>query len=739
MNKSKSRRRSFTSLWCWELWPKRDAWLLVPAILIASPAFAQETGGAEGVERGDVLEAVVVTAQRREENLQDVPISITTLSASALEAGGVSSVEDLSVAAPGLVMTRQLRGSTPFIRGVGTGSVAPGNESPVAQYVDGVYYMSPIGNIFSFNNVERIEVLKGPQGTLFGRNATGGLVNVITRDPSETPTLEASVGYGDYETYMGSVYASAGSERVAADLAVVYRDQNEGYGKNLTTGEEVNREDEIGVRSKVLWKPTDNDRLTFSADWSENKGDMGLTRSAYPGSLLVGSTPLRGSVYDTQGSFPTRVESFPTWGVSLKYQHSFDWGEFQSLTSHRDQSSLTLLDQDATPLPFVGVRMRESNVWQQQEFLLMGDVDRLNWTTGLFLFDSTSEYAPIQLASDVVPTLNSVTYPTQDTRSYAAFAQGTYAIRDTTSVTVGLRYTVDERDFAARQLAGPGHPAGQGALVATAFADKSFPKLTWRFAIDQKLGDDALIYASYNRGFKSGVYNTGSITSPVVDPETLDAIEVGLKSEWFDHRLRFNVAAFDYDYEDMQLQRVVTGTLVILNAAEGKMRGADIEAVLLPPMPVGELQLTLGASFLDTEYTSFPDGPQSIPNPTGGNRTIATDLSGNDMIRAPDWTTSLGVDYSMPVGASKLGIAASYYRNDGFFWEPDNRLRQDPYEVVNAQLSLAFGSEQQYRIRAFGKNLTDSRYGSYVSGGAVGDLVAPAPPRTYGVAFDIRY
>lgn len=707
------------------------------AALAAVPVLARESTDISGT----TLESVVVTAQRRTENLQDVPISVTTLSTSELEASGAVALEDLTVASPGLVMTRQLRGSTPFLRGVGATSVTPGNESPVAQYVDGVYFMSPLGNIFSFNNIERIEVLKGPQGTLFGRNATGGLINVITREPTATPEFKVGVSYGDYETVSGSLYAGGGFDEVAADIAVYYIDQGEGYGRNLNTGADVNYQNEKAVRGKVVWTPTDKDKFVVAADWSENTGDIGLTRSAYPGSRLFGGVTLQGTPFDTQSVFPTYIESFPAWGVSLKYQRTFDWGQFQSLTSFRDQKDHLFLDQDATPTPFVNVEIHEANRWQQQEFLLIGDMNRLSWTTGVFLFGATSEYEHLAITSGVVPSLNADLIPRQETESYAAFAQGTYAVTDSTNVTAGLRYTVDNRTFSTRQIALPGHPAGAGVVLGTKFDDASFPKLTWRFAVDQQLGDDVLVYLSYDRGFKSGIFNTGILNANPVDPETLDALELGLKSEWFDRTVRLNAAVFGYKYEDIQLQRVVTGASVIFNAAEGELFGLDLEATYAPRLASGDLQLNLGASLLDTEYTSFPDGPTSIPNspPAGGNATLARDLTGNTMIRAPEWTVSVGFDYQLPIGDTTLGIGANYYKSDDFFWEPDNRLKQDSYDVLNAYLSLAFGGDQRWRVRLFGKNLTDSVYGSYVSAGAVGDLVAAAPPRTYGIGFDFEY
>jgi iron complex outermembrane recepter protein len=687
------------------------------------------------------LEEIVVTAQRRGQNQQDVPISVTTITADQLTRSGVTSTDELLTVTPGLQMNRQLRAGLPFIRGVGVVSGSIGNESPVATYVDGVYIMSLQNNIFAFNNISRVEVLKGPQGTLFGRNATGGLINVITRDPAVEPRVEGSFGYGNYETLNGSLYLTGGAGDIAADFAMYGVWQREGWGHYLvngvSTGVDVNRLDEQAVRGKILWTVTERDRLTLTADYSHNTNDVGIVRNANPGSLLVGGVPLRGTVYDTQNVFPTGSPYAEAAGGSLKHQHEFGWAQFQSILAYRSNRDQYTIDQDGTPARLADIIVTESSKTLQYEALLVGKTGRLDWTAGAFLFNARVNQDLQVRGASAASNTNSI--PRMETDSYAAFVQGTYAITDMTNFTAGGRYTIDRRHIVGVLVAGPGHPQPSGTVLFSKNDRQKSSAPTWRFALDHQLSDDFLVYASLNRGFKSGTFNTTALQAPPVTNETLDAVEVGLKSEFFNHRLRFNLAAFHYKYKNIQLTRVDAGTTVTYNAPGGKLKGVDVEIVAAPPVPVGDLQLNAGLSWLDAHYTDLPLGIVSVPRSTGGNLIVTRDLSGARMIRAPEWTATLSATYNVPTSFGEIGLSGTYYYNDGFVWEPDGRLRQPSYHLLNAQFHVAFGSDSQYKIRLYGKNLTNTVYSSYLSAGSLGDQYAPAAPRTYAVAFDFRF
>ena len=313
------------------------------------------------------------------------------------------------------------------------------------------------------------------------------------------------------------------------------------------------------------------------------------------------------------------------------------------------------------------------------------------------------------------------------------FAQVDYDLTEKTTLTLGLRYTEDTQEFSGRQL------AKDGTLLGTASASEDFPETTWRLALGHQLADDMLVFASYNRGFKSGAFSTSGLDETPVNPETIDAYEVGFKSEYFDRTMRLNVAAFYYDYAELQLTRVESGTNVLLNAAEAEVLGGEAELAYIPQIDTGYLQVNLNVSILESEYKSFPDGPFFTPTGVGGNSKDARDLSGNELIRSPDWTASLSADYSVDYKGGELGVNLTYYYNDGFAWQPDNSLYQDSYNIVNAQVRYAFGVDRKYRVTLWGKNLTDEYYATYLTQSELGDLASAGDPRAFGVSFEFTF
>ncbi|MET0985241.1 MAG: TonB-dependent receptor [Steroidobacteraceae bacterium] len=707
-------------------------------LVLSTAAYAQEPG-----KSGSGLEEIVVTAQRRAENQQEVPIAVTTLTAAEIEGAGVTGTDNLRAVTPGLMFTTQQRSSQVFIRGVGSQSTGAGDEGAVATYIDGVYYPSSWGNVISFNNIERVEVLKGPQGTLFGRNATGGLIHVITREPQADFSSRVGVSYDNFDTVEGTLYATGGGEQIAADIAAYGVHQGEGWGDDLTNGGDVNRKREQAVRSKIAWTPTDDDRLTLALDYSMNESDIGLIRTPIPGHVAVGGVTNPGSIYDFIGNFrrfdDTEIEAY---GGALKYERDLGGSSLSILTAYRKEDSAYKFDSDGTVATLVHSDLHEETESVQTEVLLTGSAQKLDWTGGVFLFNADSRFNLTQ--GSVLPSLQWEGVRKQDTHSIAGFAQGTYSFTDTTRLTLGARYTRDKRNHSARDVALPGlvvagTPVPAGTAFFTKQDDKTWGEWTYRVALDQKLTESVMVYASYNRGFKSGVYNLSTPNQPVVDPETIDAYEVGLKSEWFDHLLRFNLAAYKYDYKDIQLQQVAVGGALLFNAAEGDVKGVDVELQLAPKLDVGELTVSAGASFLDATYDSFPGAPISTPGPTGGNITTSGDAKGNDMTRSPPVTGNLAVDYFLPVAAGELGFNVNYYYNDGFYFEPDNRVKQDSYSIVNAQVAYSFGPDQRYRVRVFGKNLGDEEYFNSITEFAFGDQAVPGQPRTYGVGIDVNF
>ena len=695
----------------------------------AVPAYAQDAETAVAEEGG--IGDIVVTAQRRSEKLQDVPIAITALTGDTLTAQGISSTDSLQLATPGLVMNRQLLGSAPYLRGVGSdSSLTPGFEAPVATYIDGVYVGAAGGAVMNLSSVERVEVLRGPQGTLFGRNATGGAINVTTRTPSSDPSAEASLSYGSYQTVEGSFYATGGSEKVAADIAGYVIDQGRGFGFNPTQNTRINTLKTWSLRSKIRFAPTENDTFTLMGDYTKDRSTLGLVLTSPPGTILLdglGRDNAPGN-YDARGDFPTKVDT-TIWGVGLTYEHNFDWGSFKSITAYRDVNLDYQTDYDLTPIPIVHGVVTIANQSFQQELLLNGETGKLKWTTGFFYYNANDKFDPLTILGVVDR------YTKQGNRSYSAYAQGTYALGESTNFTAGIRYTIDQRDFSSKTFA-----QGTSFMVAQFSGDKTFKKPTWRLSLDHRFSPDVLAYVSYNRGFKSGAFDANTDSQNAVKPETLDSYETGLKTELFDRQVRFNVAAFYYDYKNLQvILGKGDGTSDTINVPSARIKGGEIELLFVPRISFGDLSVNVGVSILDGHYRSFANGYTTTPLPTGGNViTQPVDLSGNRMVRAPKWTSTVSASYSIPTGFGEVGVNANWYHNDGFLWSVDGRARQTGYDVVNAQAYVAFGQNERFKLRVFAKNLTNDQYMTQYFPVGSGDFGTYSPPRTYGVGINVK-
>ena len=730
------------------------------AIVTTMPAWAQ-TSVAQATEQGAIGD-IVVTAQRRSESLQKVPIAVAAITADGLVKAGIEGTTQLANVTPGLTLGGERSTIAPYLRGVGSKNSAPGDESGVATYVDGVYIAALSGVNLIFNNIERIEVLKGPQGTLFGRNATGGLIQIITKKPSHDAMLDGEVGYANYDTYSAKVYGTAGlSDRIAVDLAAVYVNQNKGYGRNSgstpgVAGEQVNRKEEWGVRGSLLFEPTDTLNFRLTGDYTHRDSDIGNVRIIYPGTRTTGGYSFDSNDYGTISNL-TSFGTFKQWGVSLVGEWQIGDATLKSTTAYRDYQNDSRYDQDASPLSLVDAILNESTRSFQQELVLIGTTGRLEYTAGLFYFHSKAAFEPLAVRS-ATAALNSAIYDDVTTDSYAAFVQGTYRLTDNTRLTAGVRYTRDERTLDGETIALAGHPLGAGTVINTtddnptrpvsaAFPDGAFPnnvafkKLTWRLAIDHQLSRDVLLYASWSRGFKSGIFNLGGPYFPPARPETIDAFEAGFKSDLLGRTLRLNMSGFYYDYKDLQLNRLIAGASFIYNAAQARIYGLDAEAIIAPPVQTGDLQFRMGLSLLHSEYSEFKNARVYTPRTVApfGNVETITDASGNQLVNAPPVTINLGVDYERPMGALQAGFSANYLFNGGFYWDPGNRkdVKQDAYGVLNVRLSLS-APDERWRLALFMNNVTDERYFQNVTVSGIGDNAFYAPPRTYGVTLGFK-
>lgn len=713
------------------------------AFVQVTPALAQQqpqnTDGASADSPSSGIEDIVVTAQRRAENLQDVPVAVTALSATALDAKGITSTIDLTAVTPGLTYTTVGGAALPRIRGVGTAISLGGNENPVSTYVDGVYIASATASVLSFNNIDQIAVLKGPQGTLFGRNATGGLIQITTREPDQQLGGQVDLTYGNLDTFGANAYLTGGiSPSVSADIALYYQDQRDGYGRNLQTGTEVNKYRNFAVRSK--WKldigPDTVARLIL--DYSETKSAIPAFRAVY-GTTPINGIPFTGGKYDIASDVDPLLRS-KQGGVSLNITHDFGSVSLLSITAYRKSRYHSLFDIDKISSHIaIADFTQPDNQFSQELQLLSSDDGPFSWVLGAYLFKARSAYDPLLI--DNVPNdifINSV----QRAESYAGFAQGTYDIADTTSLTVGLRYTTETKKYRA---------AGR-IVLASGFVinnpevsdDITANKLTWRLALDHHFNDDILGYVSYNRGFKSGGFNPQSFVQPLLPfkPEVLDAFEAGLKADLLDRRLRINGAGFYYDYQNIQINAFQAGISTIYNAASAKIYGVDFD---LTAAPTDALTLTAGLSMLHARFGDFPGAvfstPQ-VPNGTtilGGNVVSTGNANGNRLPLTPDWTLNLGADYTVPLDKGSLALSVNYFHSDGWKAEPDNRIGQKPYDLLNASATWFLAEDKGLSVKLWGKNLTNEAYAVQMNAQPQSDGVAIGAGRSYGLTLGFRF
>ena len=708
---------------------------------------ADEASGGSSIAVSDI----VVTARRRNELLQDVPIAVSAISGEQALRTGINNTESLSLMTPSLDVGKQGGFAvTPFLRGVGTDLLAAGSESPVAVYVDDVYFGSPNGTIFELNSIESVQVLKGPQGTLFGRNATGGVIQVQTKNPSFEPALEMMAGYANYDTVSGSLYGTTGlSDTLAVNLAASGSKQNDGFGHSLLTGRDTLRQWNWNVRGKILWQPTDATRFLLSGDYSDLKTDMGMQFSVAPGTISSSGATF-GGAFNTRadGSDFTKVRQ---GGISLRIDHEASFANLVSISAYRSTKLQYLQDLDGGPLPFQTLSLKSPTKTFSQEIQVQSKEDsELKWIIGGYYFHSKGAYAPAKLSGLFVTFLLPPGLPPFDTlgwnnsqtlNSLSAFGEATYEILPKTRATLGVRYTRDAYDYDLQGvfLAGPGLPTVPFPPLPPFKTKQAFPKLTYRAILDHDFTPDIMGYASYSRGFKSGGYNLSGASSPQVlfqpvEPEILDAYEVGLKTRSFNGALTLNLAAFYYEYSNLQVSVVRIAGGFVENAAAAEIKGIDLDFIATP---APGLRIAGGLGILDTEYTSFPNGPTFTPLPGGGNLPGAADLTGNRTVRSPKLTFSIAPSYTFGTSAGEITLAASYYHNSGYFWDSANRLRQPSYDLVNASISWD-SLDRRWGVRVWGKNLIDDRYFVYGQTEANKDGIAHAPPRTYGFTLTTR-
>jgi len=711
-----------------------------PALAPApAPASAPEAAG-EQAETGDI----VVTAQRREERLQDVPISISAFSANTLERSGIQSSKELAQIVPGFNFAQSSFSPQPTIRGIGTRGVSAGDESVVPVYVDGVYQPFLAAAVMELNNIDRVEVLRGPQGALLGRNSTGGAINIITSTPSPQEAIKASLSYGSFNEVIAKGYVTGGNDVVAADLAVLFKD-DDGYLTNLQGGPNRGDVHSFAIRGKVLLRPTENLDLTFA-----------LARNTTRDSLATSSQPLDGNTVAVprnpavllpsdpfQASTNGGDSRFRQTGGSLTAVYHAAAFDITSITGI-DRSALDILsDNDGTAQP---VSLQKVNYFSrstvQELYLNSTGRAKFDWIVGGTYFHASAGNDPSQVISTSaagVTTTSTNVISTVKTDSIAVYAQGTYHITHALSFTLGGRYTNEIRKLDI-----------VNANLATAnerFGRRRYGQFTPSGTIQYKFDDDTNIYLKAGQGFKSGIFAsstfpTGTANPVPVNPEKVTQYEIGTKfrpTRW----LRGTLSAFYTDYKDLQVnvRNAVTGISDLQNAGAARLYGGEAE---LFANPIKNLNLRFGMSLLHGEYTNYKNAQVTVPTlsaggvPVGGNTTIFIDATGKNIIRTPFVTVSGGFDYAFDLGGSQITAAANVYYSGKQYWEASNRVVQLGYTLINGEIGWR-SPDRHYRVSVWVQNLLDTAHQLYILSSASGDTQVYARPRSIGARVSFEF
>jgi len=497
----------------------------VGLLFAANLAVAQADSDSASVAGPDVaLQEVVVTAQKRSERLADVPLTVAAVSGTQLASAGVSNITEMNLLVPGLQVQNFVGFAITHLRGIGSTAIGPGVENPIAIYVDGVYYASTSSSLFDFNNVQNVEVLKGPQGTLFGRNATGGLIQITTLNPTQERVVKADVSYGNYQTAKANLYVGGGlTDTLTADISAQVSGAGQGWGTNLANGREVYRSDlNLATRSKWVWTPIDSTKITLALDYARQH-NSNISFSQPPGG---GNLPAAADLPTTYGG-PWNISNDvqPLYinengGASLRIATDLGHVDLVNITAYRRAATTLNFDLDDSAAPVQGAYLHsDENQFSEELQLLAKPGSPIQWTTGLYYFHSQSQYDPSrvtfgQLAfypapPSVYPFAALNAYGFQTAESVAGYGQATMPIFSRTNLTLGLRYTHEEHSLTGSQpFFLPDGSLIPGTDAQFPEVSKAFQGVTYRAALDHHLTKDAMVYGSVSSGFKSGGYNT---------------------------------------------------------------------------------------------------------------------------------------------------------------------------------------------------------------------------------------
>lgn len=702
-----------------------------------------------------VMEEIIVTATKRSENVQDVGIAITAMTGEQMDALGFTNAQQVTAMSPG-VSTVQPNGEANYsiaMRGVANSDFTTNVESPVAVYVDEVYISQMSGTGFMLFDMERVELLRGPQGTLFGRNATGGLAHFITNKPTLENEGYAKLTVGEYSQIKGEAAISGGlGESTAARLSLSYHN-NEGYVKNRLGGK-LNNADDFAGRFQLLFNPSDNVEVLLNARYSSQDIDTGFfeyVTSLEPGVLNPGvPNPILDNYFDNDGDVYAGDYDDPGFNdlSTFGFTATVNWGigdlNLTSITDYSGVDRRYIEDSDASPVSFFNFYLTTDAKQFSQELRLDGTAGNMEWVTGLYylnldIHDSNGAITDPFIGPAPTPGAEAgLDNPyTSKLKSISAFAQVNFPLSDTMELVLGARIINDDKKFSfvtsAVEYVNPDirkfdSAANMNLLgeIASYSGDRSDTEFSARVQLNWTVSDDTLMYGSYNRGVKGGGFNAPifpladgySDETMSFDPEQLDALEVGFKTTIMDGRARFNGSFYYYDYSDYQAFNIVGVDTITFNA-DAKSKGFELEFMA---NPTDNLDVVLGVAYNDIKVDLG-----------GGVKTTS--------VQSPKWSLNGLLRYEWPLASGRLAIQgdANYRGKHIFALTANPNQTENGYTLANASVTYTTGNDA-WSVSAYIKNITGSEYLVQTFDLSTLDVFGLTeqyygPPRWWGVSF----
>ncbi|MEE3623856.1 TonB-dependent receptor [Nitrospirillum sp. BR 11752] len=720
------------------------------ASLITAPALAQTAtapapqNAPQGASAQQQLEDIVVTAERREETTQRTPIAITAFSGDTLQQRGVSSSTDLNNMVPGLAVGNNGGSVQIAIRGIGSTNDTEVGDPAVAFNVDGVYMARSRAAIGALYDVDRIEVLRGPQGTLYGRNATAGSINVITKRPSDKFEGNASLDYGNYNSLQTSGMLNVPLTDTLAVRAAFQTSRHDGYTNNGRSSN-FNDEDTQAGRLQIQLKPSETFKALLSLDVF-HEGGVGYANGP------IGQYAKFGSPY----TFPMSADgslNHTNKGVGLTTDWDLGFATLTYVGSYREDTDRTHGGStqsgtcQAPSGPYCASTIFRSDENQTSHELRLANSDGpLKWVAGLYYFKENND---VLFALDPVAGITSLAFvqPKVSEESKAAFAQATYSLTDSLRVTGGLRYTEDAKARTGATEAF-GHIVGNTYVGGSALylndADLSWNSTNWKAGAEYDLAPDSMLYASVGTGYKAGGYGDGQPpNNNPYQPEKLTAYEVGLKNQFMDKRLQLNLTGFYYDYRDFQVSAIgqVAGqaSTVTVNAGTAEVYGVEVEGAALL---TGSDRVDGSVSYIHARYTDFILATGDVFHPNS-----AAVYTGNRLAKSPEWTINLGYQHMWDLASGAMITArvdSVYVGDQNLDYRNFAVTEQKAYTKTN--LSLAYDdADRRWRVMAYVRNLENNAVlvvanpDTNGSGNRLAGSGAYAPPRTYGVRVSANF